>query len=104
MSLLQGVMDERWVNWSGRVPSSDGSDDNVLAVTYHLMQERTAEQFAPIVEFEVLVGTGEVDRLAGTHKRQRLCARCHLEADLFENAMVARDSHELMRRELKVPA
>jgi hypothetical protein len=35
-----GATDERPVDWSGRVPSSDGSDHDVLAVVHDLMQER----------------------------------------------------------------
>jgi hypothetical protein len=45
--------------WTGQVAFSDGSDDNVLAVVHDLMRERTAEQFTPVVEFEVLAGSGE---------------------------------------------
>jgi hypothetical protein len=42
------------------------------------MQERTAEQFAPLVEFKVLTGAGEVNRIAFADQWKRLDDGCNL--------------------------
>jgi len=66
--------------WTGQVASPPATIPTITSLPSrtNLVQERAAEQFTPVVEFEVLAGAGEVNRLAGT--RQRLCARCHLDS------------------------
>src|ERR1700742_4920402 len=63
---------------SGR--TTDGAQDHVSSVANDLVQERPANQFTTLVEFDVLTGASEIDRLALAHERKRLDAGRHLGA------------------------
>src|ERR1700733_10631119 len=55
--------------------TADGPENHILAIANDLMQERPPDQFAPLVEFEVLAGAREVDRLALANQSERIDSR-----------------------------
>jgi hypothetical protein len=65
--------------------AADRSHNHIFPVANDLMQEWPTEQFATLVEFQILSGTGKVNGFALAYERQRLDAGCNFRSRSIGN-------------------